>query len=271
MYPFPVFLGLTLYDIFLCLGIIICFFVFGLLADKRKISRRVQNFALGSGAVSIVVGYGSAVLFQGLYNIKSVGSFELTAGTGATFYGGLIGGALTFLVLYFGVGYFVFDKMSHARCFFPIADCAVTGIAIAHSLGRIGCLTAGCCHGALTDAWYGIYMYGTEGYGKYVPTQLFEAVFLLFLFGFLLLMCIEKRGYCLSAYLCIYAVWRFALEFIRADDRGDVFVEALTPSQLIACILFAVGIGVIFIERYVRARLSVRQTNERTVESNEKA
>ncbi len=269
MYPYPVLLGLTLYDIFLCLGIIVCFLIFGKLADRHRVKGKVQNFALLCGAASVMVGYGSAVLFQGLYNIKSQGGFELGAGTGATFYGGLIGGVLAFIALYFGVGYFLFDRMSHAKYFFSIADSAVAGIAIAHSLGRIGCLTAGCCHGAPTDAWYGIAMHGTEGYMKYVPTQLFEAIFLLLLFGYLLLRSIKKEGYCLSSYLCIYAVWRFLAEFLREDDRGDVFIEALSPSQLIACILFAVGVGVIFVEKYVKARLS--ESEERAVNANEEA
>ena len=77
MYPFSVFLGLTLYDIFLCLGIIVCFVVFGFLADRRKIKRKIQSFAMYCGIAAVALGYGSAVLFQALYNIKSLGRFEI--------------------------------------------------------------------------------------------------------------------------------------------------------------------------------------------------
>ena len=264
MYPFPVFLGLTLYDILLCAGIIVCFLVFGWLADKQGVRRKIQSFAMTCGIFAVGLGYGSAVLFQALYNIKSLGKFEISETTGATFYGGLIGGVLTFLVLYFGIGYFKYKDGAHARAFFAVADSAVPGIAVAHALGRVGCLFAGCCHGELTSAWYGIEMYGNMGHGKYVPVQLFEAVFLLCLFGFLLIRSLDKKGYCLSVYLCVYAVWRFSVEFLRGDYRGDVFIEAVSPSQLIACLLFAVGIGVFFLERYVKMRLSAKEDSDAT-------
>ena len=254
MYPFPVFLGLTLYDIFLCVGIFVCFLVFGWLADRQGVRRKIQSFAMMCGVAAVGLGYGSAVLFQALYNIKTLGRFEINQSTGATFYGGLIGGVVVFLALYFGVGHFMYKDGSHARAFFKIADSAVPGIAIAHSLGRVGCLFAGCCHGDLTDAWYGIEMYGNFGFGKYVPTQLIEAIFLLCLFGILLMLSISKRGFCLPVYLSVYAVWRFCIEFVRGDYRGDTFVEALTPSQLIAVLLFVVGIGVFFLERYIKTK-----------------
>ena len=264
MYPYSVFLGLTLYDIFLCAGIIVCFLVFGFLADKHKVKRKIQSFAMMCGVAAVGLGYGSAVLFQALYNIKTLGGFEINQSTGATFYGGLIGGALTFLVLYFGIGYFKYDDNSHAKVFFKIADSAVPGIAIAHALGRIGCLFAGCCHGEKTSAWYGIEMYGNMGLAKYVPTQLFEAVFLFCLFGFLFIRSIDDKKFCLPIYLCVYAVWRFAIEYARGDYRGDTFVEALTPSQLTACILFVVGIGVFFLESYIEKRLCAEAEDEKS-------
>ena len=274
MYPYKVFLGLTLYDICLCLGILLCFFLFGYLADKQGIKRRIQSFALLCGTAAVVLGYGSAVLFQALYNIKTLGRFEINESTGATFYGGLIGGIAVFLVMYFGIGWKLFRDNSHARSFFAIADSAVPGIALAHSLGRVGCLMAGCCHGAVCDAWYCIPMWGNQGYDKYIPTQLFEAIFLLILFGYLLQRSLNKSGYCLPTYLFVYAHWRFFIEYLRADYRGDTFISALTPSQLIACVLFAVGIGMIFVEKYLKKRFPIipvtaQKTTETENEENE--
>ena len=274
MCPYPVFLGLTLYDICLCVGIFICFLLFGYLCDKHKVKRRIQSFAILCGAGAVVLGYCSAVLFQALYNIKSLGRFEINAETGATFYGGLIGGVAVFLALYFGIGWKIFEENVHARAFFAIADSAVPGIALAHSIGRLGCLFAGCCHGAVCDAWYCIPMWGNQGYDKYIPTQLFEAIFLMLLFGYLLNRSLSKTGYCLPIYLFVYAHWRFFIEYLRADYRGDTFVEALTPSQLIACILFAVGIGLIFVEKYLKKRFpftpeAIEKSAEKKDEKNE--
>ena len=98
MYPYKVFLGLTLYDICLCIGIALCFVIFGYLADKHKVRRKIQSFAITCGVVAVVLGYCSAVLFQAFYNIKSLGRFEITKETGATFYGGLIGGVVLSLI-----------------------------------------------------------------------------------------------------------------------------------------------------------------------------
>ena len=87
MYPGKIIFGLTLYDICLCAGIIACFFIFGALADKQGVRRRIQSFAIICGVAAVTLGYGSAVLFQALYNIKSLGKFVITENTGATFYG----------------------------------------------------------------------------------------------------------------------------------------------------------------------------------------
>lgn len=259
MYPYPVLLGLTIYDLLLCLGIVLCFVLFAHFADKYKIKRSIQNFAIICGVVAVVLGYGSAVLFQAFYNIETLGRFEITESTGATFYGGLVGGVAVFLILYFGIGAFRCDKGELAPAFFPIANCAVSGIALAHSLGRIGCLTAGCCHGALTDAWYGIEMHGDLGFAKYVPVQLFEAMFLAALFVCLILRARAKKGYVLPIYLIAYGVWRFFAEFLRRDYRGTTIVSSLTPSQLTAVILVAVGVAVIFLERYLNRYFASRE------------
>lgn len=272
MYPFDIVFGLTMYDILLCAAIVVAFIVFSILADMHKIKVKVQRFAVICGVAAVVLGYGSAVLFQALYNIKSNdGVFEITATTGATFYGGLVGGIAVFLILFFGLGWIFFKDMRHAKSFFKIANSAIPGIALGHSLGRIGCLFAGCCHGAPTDAWYGINMMNGSGeWVKCVPTQLFEAIFLMLLFGFLVSFSILKKKLILPFYLIIYGVWRFAIEYLRDDYRGDTFIEALTPSQLIALVLVVIGIALIFVEVAVTKYIAGLEKNEteRKNESN---
>ena len=262
MYPNQIFLGLTLYDIFICIGIILCFFTFGRLADKRKIRARLQNFALLCGALAIVLGFGSAVLFQAIYNIPATGRFEIATNTGATFYGGLIGGVAVFLAAYFGIGPYAMRRAGidgyHARSFFAMASCAVPAIVIAHAFGRLGCLTAGCCHGAPTDAWFGILMHGDMGYIKYVPTQLFEAIFLFILFGVLYLNAKEGKRYNLPFYMATYGVWRFIIEFLRGDYRGSVGLP-ITPSQLIALLMVLGALGVFFLEKKITDRLEAEE------------
>ena len=255
-------LGMTLYDISICVGIIFCFIVFGRLADKRKLRGKLQNFSLLCGVFAIMLGLGSAVLFQAIYNIASTGKFEIVENTGATFYGGLIGGVVTFLILYFGIGHVVMKRAGlegyHAKSFFTMASCGVPSIVIAHAFGRLGCLTAGCCHGAPTDAWFGILMYGNQGHIKYVPIQLFEAIFLFILFGLLYINAKEGKRYNLSLYMSIYGAWRFIIEYLRADYRGSVGLP-ITPSQLIALLMIAGAVGVFFLEKKVVDKLEAAE------------
>jgi len=253
MCPDKMFLGLTLYDICICIGIIACFFVFCRLADKNGIKVRLQNFTLLCGVGGIACGFGSAILFQALYNIGRDGGFVISTNTGATFYGGLIGGAAIFLAAYFVIGRFVFKSGENKSEFWNVAACAAPAIVIAHGLGRIGCLMAGCCHGELTDAWYGVLMLGNSGYARYVPVQLFEALFLFALFSVLFINAIKGKGYNLPAYMMAYGVWRFIIEFVRGDYRGTTLTEVLSPSQLIALIMIVGGVAVALTEKKARS------------------
>ena len=272
MYTHKLFLGLTAYDLLICVGIVVCFATFGYLADKRGLKAKLQNFALISGVVAIGLGLGSAVLFQALYNIKTVGRFEIARNTGMTFYGGLIGGAATFLILWFFVGRFIFKNGENKTHFFTLASCAVPAIVIAHSFGRFGCLMAGCCHGALTDKWYGLMMHGNFGYDKYVPTQLFEALFLLGLFLLLAWRALKGKRYNLPLYMCAYAIWRFLLEFFRGDYRGSLPFEGVTPSQFIALLMILGSVGVFLLEKMIldrQSELSADVNSESRAEESE--
>ncbi len=273
MYPHKIFLGLTLYDILICVGIILCFFVFGFLSDKRKMKVKHQKFSLVCGCFAIAAGLFSASLFQAIYNIPSRGGFEFLfkitedgkielVNTGITFYGGLVGGVAVFLLIYFIFGRLFYKKTDtpsyHNENFFSMASSAVASITIAHSIGRLGCLTAGCCHGAVTDAWYGIMMHGGEGYAKYVPAQLFEAIFLLLLFAFLFVNAYRGGRYNLPIYMSAYGVWRFIIEFVRDDYRGSVGIENITPSQLIAILMILGSVGVFFLEKVYTDKVEAR-------------
>ena len=257
MYPYSVFLGLDLYTIFLCVGIIAALVTFRVFSDRQKMYWKLQNFTIVTGVAAIVCGYGSAVLFQGLYNFLADTSkgFVLNNSTGSTFYGGLIGGVASFLLIYFTVGAFVFKDKIHTKNFFHIANIAAASISVAHAFGRLGCLMAGCCHGAETDAWYGVYFVYYKI--KAVPIQLFEAIFLFALFAFFCFRIVKKKSYNLPLYMMLYGIWRFSVEFLRADDRGATIISFLTPSQLIAVLMVLGSIGLFFGERYIEKKLSL--------------
>jgi len=267
MFPYEIIPGIDLYVVFLALGVMAAIITFSKLSDKRGLEAKLHNFVLYTAIAAVLFGYGSAVLFQAFYNISEVGRFEITKTTGATFYGGLIGGATTFLAIYFGIGHFLFSDKTNVKRFFFVADCAAPAIAIAHSLGRVGCLMAGCCHGAVTDAWYGIYMVNIAK--KVVPIQLFEALFLLGLFFLFIFRILRKKTYNLSLYMIIYGVWRFFIEYFRTDDRGTTIVSSLTPSQLTAVIMIVGGIALIFLTAFIKKRLNAGEEALSDGEKNE--
>ena len=254
MYPYPILFGMTLYEIFIIVGVIGVMIVFRFFGDRYKFSARLQNLVLFNTLAAITGGYFSAVLFQAFYDFMATGEFVLNQNTGATFYGGLFGGVATFIGVYFAVGAFMFKDREHLRAFPHLFNIAGVAIPLAHGFGRLGCLSVGCCHGGKTDAWYGIYS-PELGY-KFVPIQLFEALvlFAIAVSLFFLLLKSKRFPHTMSIYLMTYGIWRFFAEFFRADNRGQTIVEGLTPSQLTAIVLFFAAILLYVLLEYLYAR-----------------
>ncbi len=256
MYPNDILPGIDLYLLLLCVSAVSAIVVFRIAADKCGIGARLQNLCLFNAIAAIIIGYYSAVLFQAFYNIPKYGEFRIDSQTGATFYGGLIGGAAAFLAVYFAVGRKMFGKGGeHIKNFRTITDIGAAAIAIAHGFGRIGCLMAGCCYGKQTDAWYGIYM--KQAGAKVVPVQLFEAVVLFAIFGIVSYRVLKAKTYNLPIYMSVYGIWRFVIEYARDDYRGTTLVSFLTPSQLTA-LCMVIGAAVVFYFEYKSVKREIQ-------------
>jgi len=77
------------------------------------------------------------------------------------------------------------------------------------------------------------------------PTQLYEAVGALLLFGLLLLF--ERRrfsGETFARYVVGYALLRGTIEFFRGDPRGEVF-GLMSTSQFIAIVGLLLGVAIL--------------------------
>lgn len=130
-----------------------------------------------------------------------------------------------------------------------MADIAAPGLALGQAIARLGCLSAGCCYGKPTDLPWSIvykdpYSYQNVGVPLGIPlhpTQLYEFVGGLCLFGFLMWRLSRKRitGQIILEYLALYAALRFVIEFFRDDARGFVLYGLLSVSQLIAILTMA--------------------------------
>ncbi len=138
-----------------------------------------------------------------------------------------------------------------------VADVTFIGVSLGLAAGRLGCFLGGCCYGLPTDSWPGLafpaWSPASEGQFRegmlthpgqpslpVHPTQLYEAL------GCLLIAVIlnvwgprHKRfdGHISLMFLTLYAILRFGLEFLRADDRGLYF--GVSTSQWISIVIVA--------------------------------
>lgn len=262
MYPYKIIFGMDLYEIFLCVGIIAAMLTFRHFSDGCSISPKLHNFVLYNAIVTVTGGYLASVGVQAIYNWLDGDPLTIDSSTGATFLGGLAGGALVFILVYFAVGHFVFRKHGneHLVRFLSVAEIAGICIPAAHACGRLGCLMAGCCYGKVFDSprWYTfsfpIISTGGHvlGYRYALPTQLYESMFLFILAGVLWYRLTKGKKNILGSYMIAYGVWRFFAEYLRGDDRGSTVVSFLSPSQFVSVFLVIGGIVLCLIPAYRR-------------------
>lgn len=256
MYPDPILVigsfEIRLYGLFLAIGLIACAIVYYIYTKKKNMPTAVQDFSFVVMFIAIVVGFLFAYLFQAVYGWIETGVFKFG---GITAMGGFIGGAAGFILVYFVGGKLYFrgkrakiDYKGQFNTIVLVAPCCIT---IAHAFGRIGCLMAGCCHGTYLGTSYvvgGIFMtpYGKPD-GYYIPTQLYEAVFLFILFAVLSILYFKRSNIVMQVYLVLYAVFRFIIEFFRGDEiRGQFLGVYFSQWQSIFFILGAIALFIVY-------------------------
>lgn len=202
---------------------------------------------------------------------------------GLVFYGGPIGSAL-YLTYHFVIrrhgpkeGTTVSSYKEGWTRLLRFFDLGAPMLAMAHGFGRIGCLFAGCCYGAVHDGALALhYPEGSPAFagemGRY-PIPLIESGIEFMLCFWLLSLRLKKRfhGQVMLHYVMIYPAARFVLEMFRGDAvRGYVvrldtpgLNEALgldpttsvmlTTSQFISLVVVAVAIVLIFVGKKAAA------------------
>jgi phosphatidylglycerol:prolipoprotein diacylglycerol transferase len=138
-------------------------------------------------------------------------------------------------------------------------DAFAPGLALGHAIGRLGCFAAGCCYGKPTRLPWGVvftdplayFNSGTPLGIPLHPTQIYESIVELINF-FILYWLIKRKkfdGQVIGAYLFLYGVARYFLEFVRGDpERGSVFGGLMTGTQLIAIFMVIAG-GILWLQR----------------------
>lgn len=151
---------------------------------------------------------------------------------GLVFYGGVIGALAGF--------YFWNRTKPFSADWKTVLDWIAPALAFGHALGRLGCLTAGCCYGQPTDAPWAVVFSHPESLAPLGiplhPTQIYEALFVTALGVFLMRRRPRVPGTVFAEYLILYSAGRFALEFFRADDPRT---WGFTPAQITSLAVFA--------------------------------
>jgi phosphatidylglycerol---prolipoprotein diacylglyceryl transferase len=130
------------------------------------------------------------------------------------------------------------------------ADVFAPGLALGHAIGRLGCLAAGCCWGAVCHRPWAITFNKPDAHEltgvplgiPLHPTQLYESLAEFAIFGFLYHRFgrRSRNGEILGWYLALYSSVRFVVEFFRNHEQE--LVAGLSLTQWISLGTLAVGI-----------------------------
>ena len=237
--------SVSLYNLMIGIGLVVGFIILENTAKSLGISKSNHDTIMVIVAVSMLLGFVFAAIFDKAYHANNFQSFcsSLRKYTGMTFEGGLVGGILVFFITYIIVNKTTNDITKSLNCITP-------SVILAHFFGRIGCFLGGCCFGKPTDMPVGVCFpdgsLAAQVYGKGVkvfPTQLIEAGFLLIAF-FIIRFLLMQHSF--SCYLILYGIARFLIEFLRGDDRRTIIQTFISPSQVVSLMMLTSGIVIFY-------------------------
>lgn len=169
-------------------------------------------------------------------------------GEGSGFYGGLVGGVAGGCLL----------AAWRKQPVLDILDAGFSKFPLGFATGKLGCFLGGCCYGMRCDGFPGVaFRPGSLAYQTQLregsirlgdaaalpvhPTQLYELAFgvLAFLGLDLLRRRSKVRGEIACVYFMAYSLWRFTIEFFRADPGRHGFRAGISDSQVMAILVGA--------------------------------
>jgi phosphatidylglycerol:prolipoprotein diacylglycerol transferase len=185
---------------------------------------------------------------------------------GLNYYGGLLFGAVTYLVM----------LRRRGIALTTAADIGSPGMMLAYAIGRLGCHLAGDGDWGIVNRWpepawlswlphwfwadqyphnvlnQGVFISGCSGNYCSVlpdavfPTSLYECIVCLLLFGVLwgLRRALTTPGALFAIYALLIGAERFLIEFIRVTPRHSILGCTLTQAQLISLGWMGIGLAV---------------------------
>ncbi|MGE0456556.1 MAG: prolipoprotein diacylglyceryl transferase [Vicinamibacteria bacterium] len=227
------------YGVLLALAFVLGLFVAARLARRSGLDgERVTDLAVYVLIAGLLGAKAALLIVEFPYYSKNPGELFSILQSGGVFYGGLIA-ALPVAWWY---------ARRHGLPGWQAADALAPAVVLGQSVGRLGCFAAGCCYGKPSSLPWSVTFkdaYAARAVGTPVdvplhPVQLYESALTLLIFFGLLALFGRKRfdGQVTLAYVLLYSVARFSLEFVRGDAvRGTVLGGLLSTSQFIAVVL----------------------------------
>ncbi len=263
----PVLLELTLfgksmvlpsYGAMLGLSMLLGWGLFARLCSKEKIPQDIVDLTTLLVFVTAIAG---ARIFDVVINIEKyegrlLSSFFSAQQQGLTFYGGLIP-AVAAAVL--------FIRFRRGNIW-QIADCAAPSVAMGLFITRTGCFLAGCCFGMRASDNFGVtFPPGSPAFALHLrqhliatgassslpvhPTQLYSSLagFILAITSlYFLLKKKQYHGQVFWGFIFFYALFRFVIEFFRADPGRGAFY-GLSTSQWLS--MAGAGLALFFLKK----------------------
>lgn len=157
---------------------------------------------------------------------------------GLVFYGGFV-----FTLL----GYALYARVKK-QPFLALTDVMAPSLSFGHALGRLGCLSAGCCYGRETEGWWHITF--PEGSlappnTPLIPTQVHEIIANLAIGTLLWFLPRRFVGQRTALLFSLYGVFRFVNEFFRNDDRGTFAGTGLTNGQATSVVMLLAAAAIV--------------------------
>jgi len=208
-----------------------------LAASQAKREKVDPDVILNLSFIVFVLGIIGARIFYVVenlnYYLNNLSEIIMLQKGGLSWFGGLILGSIS------GLFYLKFKKLS----IYKIVDLFAPFLVLGQAIGRLGCFLNGCCFGK--ESIYGIYSPVQEA--VLIPTQLYSSFVLLLIFVFLRIMQERphRQGDIFFAYLLLYSIKRFIIEFYRADNPVVLF--GLTLFQLLSIVVFLLAFIKLFL------------------------
>jgi phosphatidylglycerol:prolipoprotein diacylglycerol transferase len=206
--------------------------------------RRGANLSYDTVLTAALVGIPSGVIISRLLHVLDQLDFyiqnpgQIIGGEGLTIWGAVLGATL---------GIWIYSRFSQLN-FAYFADLLAPGVVLAQAVGRVGCTINGCCYGIETSLPWGVIYTNPASLaplGVAVhPTQIYEIIYLLMLFGVLFSLRgrFKPDGSLFLIYLSLYSLWRVGIDFLR---EGTPFLFGLHQAQILGIIVLAIAVPIL--------------------------